>query len=161
MKLLMRKVATLALALAVVLLGSQSVQVCSAAEFDRQAPHNVTFEVEKMVYQGGHTLGVHAFITVTGAFGYLQEYGVTVPINVGAARSYYYDATSCRAIMINSSSGTTGIINAEWWVFNSYYYVCGTIDIWKNMRDNTGDASWTMNDQLYVSSIVDSLPSWQ
>ncbi len=32
MKLLMRKVATLALALAVVLLGSQSVQVCSAAE---------------------------------------------------------------------------------------------------------------------------------
>ncbi len=159
MKLLMKRVAALVLALAVVLGCVQGVQVCSAA-YSQYGSKNQQITTDYSVEMGGTVISVEGITVAVAQFG-KDSYGQAVPVQVNSYIANYGNATSFHVLMSSTTIGSTGTMNTNWYCFNNYYYVKGTATFSYSFASGSGSSSYTQVNQLYYSSTPNELDSWQ
>lgn len=158
MKVLMKRVVTLVLALAVVLGCAQGVQVCSAA-YSQYGSKNQQITADYSVSMGGTVIEVEGITVAIAHFG-KDSYGQAVPVQVYSYMANYGNATSFHVKMSSTTIGSTGTMYTNWYCFNNYYYVKGTATFSYSFVSGEGSSSYTQVNNMYVSTLKDSLPDW-
>lgn len=159
MKVLMKRVATLVLALTVVLGCAQGVQVCSASSYAENASRNQQINANYSVNMSGTVIEVDGITVAIAWFG-KDAYNQAVPTKVYSYIANYGNATSFHVLMGSTTIGSTGTMNTNWYCFNNYYYVKGTATFSYSFAAGAGSSSYTQVNNMYVSTLKDSLPSW-